>query len=240
MMVAIAGPAPGWLAQSARRTAFRGFTLVELMIVVAVLAMVAAFSFPAMRRMSSRGQLADAAGKIRAEMGRARLEAIRRGTPRQFRFQPGGRRFEIASRTASVGGDLDLFGQFGGAADDGRSLEPATGRPAGDDVTLAELDQGVEFALDLSQISPSETGTAAAGGLDAAPDWSLPIVFYPNGRTLNAHFLLTDGRDYYVEVTLRGLTGAASVGPVTALPKQNDAYSEDMNLSTPLPASETM
>lgn len=212
-----------------------GFTLVEMMIVLAVLAMVAAFGLPAVNRMSSRGQLADAAGQIRAELGRARLDAIRSGVPRQFRFQLGGRRFEISSRAASVGGDVDLFGDFGAAEDTDQSPEPVT-EQEGDDAVEHELDDGVCFAQDLAQLPPSGVdplGDESATTTDADQNWSLPIVFYPDGRTLNAHFLLADDHDYYVEITLRGLTGAASVGAVTARPKQDDAYLGSFDAGVP-------
>ena len=44
--------------------------------------------------------------------------------------------------------------------------------------------------------------------------WSAPIIFYPNGRTFNTRIRLHGEYDYYVEVMLRGLTGASRVGEV--------------------------
>ena len=43
------------------------------------------------------------------------------------------------------------------------------------------------------------------------------ILFYPNGRTFNAHFRLQGQYDYYVDVTLRGLTGISTIGPIGRL-----------------------
>jgi len=193
-----------------------------MLIVVAVLAIVAAFSWPAMQRLSRRSRVADAAAVVRAELGRARLEAIELGTPRQFRFQPGGRRFEIARRSARIGGDLELFGQFG-AVDASEPRQPPTAGTSDGEITVAELDEGVYFWV--GELGEPLTADAAAAGLLGQENWSAPIVFYPNGRTLNAHFLVTDGRDYYVEVTLRGLTGAASTSPVQLWPKEREEYS---------------
>ena len=42
--------------------------------------------------------------------------------------------------------------------------------------------------------------------------WSDPIVFYPNGRTENAHIRIKGERNAVVDVSLRGLTGVATAG----------------------------
>ena len=42
----------------------------------------------------------------------------------------------------------------------------------------------------------------------------MPIVFYPNGRTSNARIRLTDQGEYYVDVSLRGLTGGARISKI--------------------------
>jgi hypothetical protein len=44
--------------------------------------------------------------------------------------------------------------------------------------------------------------------------WSAPIIFYPNGRTFNSRIRLHGEYGYYVDVMLRGLTGASRVGEV--------------------------
>ena len=50
--------------------------------------------------------------------------------------------------------------------------------------------------------------------------YSEPIFFFPNGRTSNAHFSVcsTDGRGYYIDVTMRGLTGTARLGDLEVMP----------------------
>ena len=194
---------------------------------LAILATVAAFSLPAMARLSRRARLEDAAARVRAELGRARLEAIESGTPRQFRFEPGGRRFEVAPRAVAVGSDSGLFGGFGGADDDdARPRRPADDEPPTDELTQVELDDGICFWLEALGDPPDPE--SSGDDRDAQAEWSAPIVFYPNGRTLNAHFQLTDGRDYYVDITLRGLTGIATAGPVTLRPKTQSLGEEPL------------
>jgi type IV fimbrial biogenesis protein FimT len=55
-----------------------GFTLVELMITVAVLAIVLAIAVPSFRDMINRNQLVSAANEVSATLNLARMEAIRR------------------------------------------------------------------------------------------------------------------------------------------------------------------
>jgi hypothetical protein len=68
-----------------------------------------------------------------------------------------------------------------------------------------DLPQGVSFEHD----EPEEVQGASAVGEDG---WSDPIVFYPNGRTENAHIRLKGEHHAFIEVSLRGLTGVATSG----------------------------
>jgi hypothetical protein len=44
--------------------------------------------------------------------------------------------------------------------------------------------------------------------------WSPPILFYPNGRCTSARIRLRGASGLFVDVTLRGLTGAAQIGEI--------------------------
>jgi len=50
--------------------------------------------------------------------------------------------------------------------------------------------------------------------------WAQPILFFPNGRTSNAHFTVcsTARIRNYIDVTLRGLTGTARLGSLEVMP----------------------
>ena len=193
-----------------RRSTRRGYTLLELLIVVAVMLVVASLTLPALNRPFAKSKLRDAAKQLRVALARARLEAIRAGAPQQFRYLPGAGVFEISAKSAAEGGGfLPVAGEGG--------VEEA---PAGEDSTYAaaaryELPEGVRF-FDPSapEIPPDEPDSIPS---ETDESWSAPIVFYPNGRTVNARLRLYGEYDYYVDVTLRGLTGASRIGEIQRL-----------------------
>ena len=197
----------------------RGFTLVEMLIVVAVLATIAAVTLPALIRPLAKRELQDAAAEVRVELAKARLEAIESGVPRQFRFQPGTGVFEVSRKSMPVGGESDLFGGFGGFAENQaeRRIAASDDVPV-EDSTVRQLPHGILFWTEERGDRPlSDSGQPDR--LDNV-EWSAPIIFYPNGRTSNAHLRLHGLPDYCVDVTLRGLTGAAKVGRVLRLERE--------------------
>ncbi|MFC5569446.1 GspH/FimT family pseudopilin [Lysobacter yangpyeongensis] len=68
---------PGATGRSAGRSAVRGFTLIELMVTLAVVAILAAAATPAMQSLVNGNRLRSAANETVASLQSARLEAIR-------------------------------------------------------------------------------------------------------------------------------------------------------------------
>lgn len=67
-------------AASRRTKASRGFTVIEMMVTVVILAVLAGLAVPGMQELLRRGSLSSAAGELHAAVAKARQEAIRRGT----------------------------------------------------------------------------------------------------------------------------------------------------------------
>lgn len=65
----------------ARRRSSQGFTLIELMVTIAVIALIAAVASPAMVTLMNSNRLSSTAGELTAAIQLARAEAIRRSAP---------------------------------------------------------------------------------------------------------------------------------------------------------------
>jgi prepilin-type N-terminal cleavage/methylation domain-containing protein len=218
------------MSSFARRSTPRGYTLLELLIVLAVMVVVASLAMPSLGRSFEKSKLRNAAKQLRVALARARIEAIDSGGAQRFRYQPGTGVFEIAPLSTAADGDAG--GGFTPVAPEelGGDLSLAAGVPESE-AARYELPEGVRFldpalpdaslaepdplAADVSTVSPASDVPASAA------DWSAPIVFYPNGRTFNARVRLRS-TDYYVDVTLRGLTGASTVGDVERIERPLD------------------
>lgn len=181
-----------------RKSSPSAFVLLELLIVLAVLAGVAAISWPAVRGMMAKSEIQTAAKQVRAALARARLDAMESESVRQFRCQPGTGRFEIAGLQASADGKTQ-----DASAD---AAERISASPV-----QSVLPSGVRFE------SPDSLAAETPGGRDSAPaleaeDWSAPLLFFPNGRTSNAKLRLRGRQNHVIQVSLRGVTGTVTIG----------------------------
>ena len=209
----------------------RGYTLLEMLIVVAMVVVVVGLSWPALRRPAEKSKLRDAARQLRVALTRTRIEAIESGTAQEFCYQPGTGSFAISARSTSQddGGFAPVaFDRSGGE-------ESLAGNPASVEPARQELPGDVRFG------DPSEPDAVPVESDPAAsPDrqgWSAPIVFYPNGRTFNARIRLYGRYRYYVDVTLRGLTGASKVGQLQRFEEPADESFENPRLEHPIEES---
>ena len=78
-----------------------GFTLIEMLIVLAVLAAMAAFTLPAMRGPLDKSRLRAAGQQIQAALSKARSLSVREGIPVEFRYELNGQHWKIERTAAS-------------------------------------------------------------------------------------------------------------------------------------------
>jgi prepilin-type N-terminal cleavage/methylation domain-containing protein len=188
------------------RTLRRGLTIVELVLVLAIIAAVAAVALPTIQGPLANFRLRTAADEVRTEWCLARTEAIRSGHPCAFRCAVDAERYCVQKATGPTGDD-DVARPSADAGDDA---------PADDAAELAathSLPDGVVF-LTAQVDDPAAAGAAADAPPGESGEWSDPIFFYPDGTASDARLTLKNDRGSTMDLVLRGVTGTAIAGDV--------------------------
>jgi prepilin-type N-terminal cleavage/methylation domain-containing protein len=195
----------------------QAYTLLELLLVLAVLVVLAATAMPALRGVMRDWELQSAADTVRTEWTRAHVKAMKSGRIQVFRYELGGRKYTIqpfiagddALESSSTGADAFGIESAGEESDAGleRELPEGTSFAAGD--ALAE-----SRSLSIEQEALNQTRFQS--------EWSRPILFYPDGSASDAFVVVGSEREVGLRVDLRGMTATASVGEITALEALNE------------------
>ena len=82
-----------------------GYTLMELVIVLAIISSLAAIAWPVLMRPLSRSGVQQAGQDVRRALSEARQSAVEEGQTYQFRYQPGTSRFEVTAVDALESAD---------------------------------------------------------------------------------------------------------------------------------------
>ncbi|NUQ62642.1 MAG: prepilin-type N-terminal cleavage/methylation domain-containing protein [Pirellulales bacterium] len=201
----------------------RGYTLLEMLIVAAVVAALAALAFPAMRGPLAKSQLRDAAAQLRIDLAKTRLKAIESGAVWTFRYQPGTGRFILAPQTQEIQReDSDLIVEEETLVDSplvselphGATFCDPSHEPLPDQPAAALMPGTGPPNLAASAAGPAQLLDPEASGasLSVDPEWSEPVFFYPTGRTSSARLRVLGPQNDFIDVTLRGLTGSVKIG----------------------------
>ena len=183
----------------------RGYTFVELLLVLALLAVLAGMAWPSVLRFSNEQTIKEAGERVRSELDRTRFRAIDEGVTYQFRYEPNGRRYiavpaereGAATPTGSATPPAPTYAVASGEISEGLTFQPAPGTtPTGELVTADWLAGLPESAL-LAQTR-----------------WSSPILYRPDGTGTTASFWLIDEDRRYIKLSVRELTGMATAGPL--------------------------
>jgi prepilin-type N-terminal cleavage/methylation domain-containing protein len=203
-----------------------GFTLLEIMLVLTLIAMIGAVAVPRFADVFARQRLQASAEKIRLDLDRARLVAMQTGQAQMFECVIGDGKYSVHPLTqqkdmVNTGAGATVVTQYGAVAattEDGMLAAAGTNALSGDVRTLEET---VTFtscivstdsrSYGLAQESQSNGGQLSVNTLGQA------ILFYPDGSTSNAEIRLQNKRGDARAVRLRGLTGHAKVMTLTGL-----------------------
>jgi prepilin-type N-terminal cleavage/methylation domain-containing protein len=171
------------------RTARAGYTLLEITLVVALMAMLAALAVPTLEGMWGDSKVNAAGDAFRAALVAARSHAIDEGQAYSVAVIPGTSRYRYAPAAAAF---------WNGASDPGASSSlPST-------IEEGELPGGILFA--------TEDGSDSGGG------WVTQATFYPDGTAADDTRVTFNpaGGGRSLVLTVRALTGGVSVGPPDA------------------------
>ncbi|MCA9109451.1 MAG: prepilin-type N-terminal cleavage/methylation domain-containing protein [Planctomycetaceae bacterium] len=228
-----------------------GFTLVELLIVCGLLAAIAAMSWPAVRGSLAKSRLKKAASDLRTTIGRTRNDAIRKGQSFSLRYELNGSRYRIERFSGQTPDVSDGTGDLPVSLNDGSTvgLEPSSNEEGDFEPIEKELPEGVRFtSVDVESTDASIESFPSAEALAPAEEilgpevaesteWSEPIVFHANGRTDNAQLRVINQRDFFIDLSLRGLTGIVTSTPPARIvtTDEGDSLLSDGADVSPLP-----
>ncbi len=199
-----------------------GFTLLELMLVLAIIAAVGAIAVPSFMGVFDRQRLQASAEKIRLELDRARLEAMRTGQAQMFECLVGQSQYSVhplvqQADMANAGSGATVMTQTGNLVETTESgmLVGATAQSLGGDAK--ELEPKVSFVSCVVATDSRAYNVAqqSGGGQVSLTNVGQVILFYPDGSTSNAEVRLQNTRGEVRAVRLRGLTGHSQVITVT-------------------------
>lgn len=212
-----------------------GFSVIELLIVIAVLTMASAFVLPSLRGSLDRSRLRAAAVDVQGAWGKARTLAIREGESLSFRCRRGGRQWQIERDRSSVaaGSGQDAAAMPGSFPDSGESSDWEDQNDSGEEhlVRTGQLPEGVTFgrfvidSLRVAGDAGQDEFVLQATGADSQNaslrSWSRPLTFSADGRSRNAQLELSGADDLTVHVNIRGLTSRVSfTAPFRRLPAE--------------------
>lgn len=196
--------ATGW--KNSRR---RGLTLVEVLLVLALLVLLASITWPALEQPMANQRLRKAADKVRTDWVRARVEAMSTGETCLFRYAAGEDRYQVETHPAP---ESVLETPYPDSAAAAQTSDPVD-LSAATECRRHTLPEGIVFvegetlADTRSALYQQSTTAAPAEG-----EWSDPILFHADGTTSDATLVLANTHNRRIQLTLRGLTGVVTVG----------------------------
>ena len=192
-----------------------GYTLIEMILVLAILVAAAAIAVPALNGIMRNTNLTAAADAVRTEWTRAHVKAMKTGRIQVYRYEPMGNKFIVEPY---ISDDDELEGN-GAAEPVNAAPVAASTNPVGPNIIdHRTLPEGITFvggeAVTDSRGAAAEQSVSTTGGQS---EWSSPILFYPDGSSSDAYVIVGNDRQVGIRIELRGMTATARVGEVASL-----------------------
>jgi len=196
----------------------RAYTLMELLLVLAIIVIAAAAVAPSFRGVMRNAALRSAADTVRAELTKSHVQAMRTGRIQVFQYELGGTKYKLDQY---IGAD-DVLESPDGDPNSASAMPPPQPQTSADEQLQPGermLAEGIKFtAGDAAVESRGERvamEVSSSGGVGGT--WSRPILFYPDGSSVDAFIVIGNDRKVGIRVDLRGMTGAVRVGPIADL-----------------------
>lgn len=175
-------------------TARSAFTLIEMLLVLAVVIVVTSLATTSINRMFQRSALDRGADEVRAAMGKARVKAIKEGDVYAVFIAQGSNWFDIGPFANSKN-------QIARANRDQNILNAQGNSGFNENI----LPGGVTFVA--TEVLSDARAAEVLSGTDSAGGGLQQVLFYPDGTSQNASVVLQNELGAFVEIQLRGLTG---------------------------------
>lgn len=199
----------------------RGFTLLELMLVLAIIATIAAIAVPSLTGVFDRQKLRGATESIRLAWDEARLDAMRSGQAQVFtcELETGNYLIQplvLQSDMQNVGAGATVITGAGlmetEEVNNGMGNSIGLGAVDGGGQDAEQLEDGMTFLVcravgDMRSFATAQESSMSGTGAVTEQNVSESVIFYPDGSTSTAEVRLKNERGDIRAVQLRGLTG---------------------------------
>jgi len=175
----------------------RAYTLMEILLVMAVMVMFAAIGYPAIDNFYSGVKVEAASDAVRAAWSEAQAHAVNEGRPYRFAVVPGKGNY----RVAPDGSDY----WSGGTPPQSDADNPAI-------VLENSLPKGIVFTTEGGMAGPSNGETSLPDNGVSSGQWTTTAVFLPDGTAQDdVEITLQMDGSRPTTICLRSLTGAVTV-----------------------------
>ena len=181
----------------------RGFTLLEILLVVAILVSISSLALPAFMAAFRTAAIQEAGTQIREAIATVRLNAISSGIIYQIRYETDGQLF--------VGVPFEDEGSLQGAEEENTTTILKTAAEIDPDLTFRPT-TGDESRSE--KLPPESVNGLPDSGKFADAGWSKPILMYPDGSSSDGLFEIVDQQSNMIQIRVRGLTGSPEVSRI--------------------------
>lgn len=202
------------------------FTLVEVMLVLAIIAIIGAIAVPRVDELVERQKLRGMANELRLEWDSARLEAMRTGQAQVFTCLVGSGSYSIRplilqADTANAGQGATVMLSGGNLAEtQTNGMLTAADTSQGD---TQELESPIVFAScnvagDMQAYTLAQDAQTMGAGDFNTQTVGQSVIFYPDGSSSTAEVRIQNDRGDVRGIQIRGLTGHTKVVDVLNIP----------------------